>query len=256
MPERTSYEAGRPSWVDLATTDVAGAQSFYGALFGWTAHEMDTGDMGGRYFMLHKDGKVVAGMAPVPSDDTPTVWSVYLAVDDVDSVTAKVTEAGGSVMMPPMDVMDTGRMAFIADPTGAMIGLWQAGTHIGSAIIAEPGTHTWVELLTDDVAAAQAFYTDVFGYDAETNQTPNGPYTVLMLGGEGVAGMMPRTPQMGDFPNYWGVYFGVEDADAAVATASANGGTVLMPGMDIPEVGRIAVIRDPQGGSFTVMQSA
>ena len=263
MPERTGYANGVPSWVDLGTSDVEGAKAFYGAVFGWQAEDVPT-DQGVPYTMLTKNGKVVAGMGPIPPDQAaagmPPMWNSYVNVDSVDDTIAKVNEAGGSVMMPAMDVMDTGRMAFISDPTGANIGLWQPGTHKGAELVNEHGTFTWSELMTDDTSAAGSFYSAVFGWRAEVTEMPNGPYTSFWadgnVEGNAAAGMMAKTPEMGSFPNYWGVYFAVDDVDATLGAVKDNGGQVLMQPMDVPEVGRFAVIQDPQGASSTVITYA
>lgn len=259
MGERTGYAHGVPSWVDLATTDTEAAKSFYVTLFGWDADDVPTGEEAGTYTMFSKDGRVVAGMGQLPDDaGMPPVWHTYIAVDDIDAVIDKATAAGGSVIMPATDVMDTGRMAYIADPTGGAVGLWQAGTHKGAQLVNQDGTYTWSELLTDDTAAAERFYADVFGYQTEATEMPTGTYTTFWadgnLEGHAAAGMMARTPDMGSFPNYWGVYFAVDDADASAATAEESGGKVLAPPFDVPSVGRMSVISDPQGAVFTVMQ--
>ncbi|MDJ0961115.1 MAG: VOC family protein [Acidimicrobiia bacterium] len=259
MGERSGYAHGIPSWVDLATRDIEGAKAFYGALFGWEAMDVPTGDQPGTYSMFMKDGKVVAGMGELGDDDetSPTIWSTYLAVDNLDTTLEKIVAAGGTVLVPAMDVMDTGRMAFVADPTGAAVGLWQAGTHTGAQLVNEHGTLTWNELLTDDTAAATDFYRDVFGYRVEVTAMPNGPYTTFWadgnLEGHAAAGMMARTPEMGEFPNYWSVYFTVDDVDASVAAAAEHGATILAPGFDAEGVGRFAVIMDPGGATFSVM---
>jgi predicted enzyme related to lactoylglutathione lyase len=262
MPERTGYAHGVPSWVDLVTTDVEGAKRFYGAVFGWEAADVPT-DRGIPYTMLFKMGKVVAGMAPLPPDQAdagmPPMWNSYVNVDDVDETAAKAVEAGGSVIMPVMDVMDSGRMAFIADPTGAAIGLWQPGTHKGAELVNEHGTLFWNELMTDDTAAAGAFYAEVFGWKAEVTEMPNGPYTSFWaegnVEGNAAAGMMGKTEEM-QFPNYWGVYFAVDDLDSTLGAVKDNGGQVLMQPMDVPEVGLMAVVQDPQGAVMTVMVPA
>jgi predicted enzyme related to lactoylglutathione lyase len=263
MPERTGYAHGVPSWVDLGTSDVEGAKAFYGAVFGWEPEDVPT-DQGPPYTMLNKGGKVVAGLGPIPPDQAaagrPPMWNSYVNVDSVDDTIAKVTDAGGSVMMPAMDVMDAGRMAFVGDPTGAAIGLWQAGNHKGAELVNEHGTLSWNELLTDDTAAAEAFYSEVFGWRAETQDMPNGPYTSFWadgnVEGNAAAGMMAKNEGMGPIPNYWGVYFSVDDCDATLAAVKDNGGQVLMPPMDVPEVGRFAVVQDPQGATFTVVTMA
>ena len=257
MPERTGYDNGVPSWVDLATTDVEGAKTFYGALFGWDAMDVPT-DQGGSYTMFSKNGKAVAGMGELPAEQqaagVPPLWATYIAVDDVDATIAKVEASGGSVVMPAMDVMDQGRMAFVNDSTGAAVGLWQAGQHYGAQLVNEAGALSWNELITDDTASAQKFYTDVFGYGVEVAEMPNGPYTSFKLGDKYIGGMMGKTEDMGDFPNYWGVYFGTDDCDASLEIAKANGGRVIMEAMDIPEVGRFGVVADPAGAAFTVIK--
>lgn len=263
MPMRTGYAHGVPSWVDLGTSDVEGAKRFYGAVFGWEADDRPT-DQGVPYTMFTKGGKTVAGMGPIPPDQAaagmPPMWNTYLNVDNVDDAIAKVTAAGGQVVMPAMDVMESGRMAFVADSTGAAFGLWQAGNHFGAELVNEHGSLGWNELLTDDIASATKFYEEAFGYRAEVSDTPNGPYTAFWaegnVEGNAAAGMMAKNEGMGPIPNYWGVYFGTDDVDATVGEVQANGGNVLMPGMDIPGVGRMAVVQDPQGAVFTVMTYA
>ena len=262
MPERSGYAHGVPSWVVLGTTDVEGAKAFYGAIFGWEAMDVPT-DQGVPYTMLTKNGKVVAGMGPIPPDQAaagmPPMWNTYVNVDSVDETIAKATEAGGNVMMPAMDVMETGRMAYIADPTGAPIGLWEAGTHKGAELVNEHGTLSWNELLTDDTASAGAFYSQVFGWKTEVTEMPNGPYTSFWadgnVEGNAAAGMMGKSEEM-QFPNSWSVYFTVDDVDATLSLVKDNGGQVLMQPMDVPEVGRFAVVQDPQGATMTVITMA
>ncbi len=251
MGERTGYQHGVPNWVDLATSDVEGAKDFYTKLFGWTYDDVPM--EAGVYSMVSKDGKLVAGLSNLPPGMEQTVWSTYLAVDDCDEATKKATEAGASVVMGPMDVFDSGRMSFITDPTGAAVGLWQAKQHFGAEFVNDAGTFVWNELLTDDTAAAEAFYTSVFGMTAETAETPTGPYTVLKVGDHQAAGMMAKNENMGPIPNAWSIYFGVDDVDAALEVVTAAGGQVLMQPFDIPEVGRMAVVQDPQGGVFNIM---
>ena len=144
MPERTKYAPGTPSWVDIQTSDPTGAKAFYSALFGWEYDDQPVGhDAEGNdafYSMATKNGKHVAAIAPLPMPGVPPHWNTYVTVADVDATAAQVPGAGGSVMMPPFDVMDAGRMAVIADPTGALICLWQATNHIGASLVNEHGT--------------------------------------------------------------------------------------------------------------------
>ncbi len=257
MPERESYAHGTPSWIDLSTTDPEGAQAFYGSLFGWTFDPQPT-DQGGEYIMAVKGDRAAAGMMQqqpqLAEMGLPSMWSTYVTVTDVDSAVALVEPAGGQVLMAPMQVMDSGRMAVIADPTGAAISLWQPEGHIGAEVVDEHGALTWNECQSPDMATAAKFYADVFGWGTdEMDMGPEGSYTVFTLGAEGIAGCM--TPPMDDVPPNWAVVFAIDDTDAAVETARAAGGTIIVEPFDIP-FGRQAVLADPQGAVFSIINLA
>lgn len=253
MGSRTSYPPGTPSWVDLSSTDPAASKDFYGPLLGWSFD--DQGDTG--YSMALFDGVPVAGLMEQPAEQAaagvPPVWASYVTVGDCAAVTAKVEPAGGTVMAPPMDVMDAGKMSVIVDPTGAVICTWEPGEHIGAGLVNEPGTLCWNELMTSDVNAALAFYGAVFGWTGQTFPMDGFDYTELQMDGRGIAGAMP--PPMEGIPANWGVYLGVEDADAAAAEATSMGATVVAPPMDGPP-GRWVVITDPQGAQVSLMALA
>jgi uncharacterized protein len=246
------YDNGVPSWVDMGSDDLAGAKAFYGALFGWNCPEGPP-EAGG-YTVCDLNGKTVAGLGPQMNPAAPPNWMTYVNVDSADDTVAKVAANGGTVFMPPMDVMEAGRMAVFADPIGAVIGIWQPGQHLGAQVANEPGTYCWSELVSTDVAASKAFYAAVFGWGAEDQGPADEPaYTEWTLGGRSIGGMMPKRPDMpAEMPPFWGVYFAVEDADATAAAAEKLGGTVHMPPMDI-EPGRFAVLGDPVGAVFNVL---
>jgi len=257
MPERTAHAPGTPSWVDIQTSDPTAAKSFYRALFGWEYDDRPVGhDADGHdafYSMATKNGKHVAAIAPLPMPGVPPHWNTYVTVADVDATAAQVGTAGGSVMMPPFDVMDAGRMSVIADPTGATLCLWQPTNHIGASLVNEPGALSWNELMTSDIPAATAFYAKIFGWEASPLDMPGMEYTELKLRDRSIAGAMkPPTEGM---PAMWGVYFAVDDTDKAVEIATSNGGTVLQPPVDIPP-GRMAVLADPAGAMFNVITLA
>jgi predicted enzyme related to lactoylglutathione lyase len=256
MPNRDAYEHGVPNWIDLSTTDVEGAKAFYTALFGWEADDLP-GDRGVPYTMFRKDGRSVAGGGPMQPDlakqGVPPMWKSYVNVDSVDDTVAKVVAAGGSVTVPAMDVMSEGRMAFVTDPSGAAIGLWEPRDHKGAQLVNEHGTLTWNELMTDDLDSAKAFYSAVFGWVAQTDQMPDGrDYTTFKVGDDLAAGMMAKTPDMEPMPDVWGIYFAVDDCEAAVAKAVELRGTVVAAPFDTP-IGKMAVLADPQGATFALV---
>lgn len=254
MARLEKYDQGTPSWVELVTSDQGAAQQFYGPLFGWAFNDYDMGEAG-HYYIGTVQGDDVAGLAgPMPGmEDHPAFWGVYLAVDDVDATTARVEAAGGKVDAGPFDVNDNGRMAALQDPTGARVNLWQANKTIGTVRANEPGTPIWNECVTPDVPAAVAFYSEVLGMSSEESDMGDmGTYTVLHnAAGRQIGGAM--NPPMEGVPPHWNVYFNVEDVDATTAQAQSLGGTVVAPAFDVPGVGRMAVLADPQGAMFSLM---
>ncbi len=258
MTTMTSYPHGVPSWTDLATPDPSASKAFYGALFGWEFRDDPTDQPGVDYTMATLDGRSAAGIMQLSpqmaASGMPPVWNSYVSVDDIEAAVARVEPAGGTVLQPPMDVMDAGRMAVLADPAGAVICLWEARAHIGAEVVNEPGALSWNELLTPDPAAVAPFYADVFGWTAHTEPTPVGPYTVFMVAGgnpDGIGGAMSPPMQM---PPFWGVYFSVADAVATVAAATELGARVMMDATVMPGTGTLATMVDPQGAMFSIME--
>lgn len=252
MAEVTSYSAGTPSWVDLMTSDPAAARDFYGNVFGW---DFEIGpEETGHYAMCRVRGHNVAGIGASPDENVPTAWNTYLASDDIEATAKQIAAAGGTVAMGPMDVMTSGRVLFAQDPTGAWFGAWEARDHIGATLVNEPGCVSWNELATRDLATAQAFYSDVFGYTWEDVDTRGGPdYGLFAVSERAVGGAMQMTDQWpSEVPAYWMPYFSTADVDATAALASELGGAVQVPAMD-SEYGRVIVLGDPQGGVFTAI---
>jgi uncharacterized protein len=246
MPEASKYDHGVPSWVDIGTPDLAGGLRFYQDLFGWEAQDM--GEEAGRYNIVSKNGRQVAAISPA-QDPGPPRWTTYINVDDVDDIAKRVESAGGTVVVPPMDIMSAGRMAIFADTTGAVIAAWQPGEHTGAQLINEPGAFTWSELSTSDLAKSKAFYSEVFGWGWGGSDE----YAEAQVNGRTIGGVMPRSPDMpAEVPDTWLVYFGSDDVDAQAKKASDKGATVVVQPTDIPNTGRFAVLIDPQGAAFAL----
>lgn len=256
MPEMTSYDPGVPSWVDLGTPDLDAAIRFYGELFGWEAEPSPDPEAGG-YTMMQLRGRNVAGIGPLMQEGQPVVWSTYMNVADADATAAAVRDNGGTAIVEPMDVLGYGRFAIFLDPGGAAFGVWQARSMTGAGLVNEPGALCWNELMTRDVDAAKRFYGAVFGWDLETMPFAGTEYTVANVGGRGIAGMMAMGDNFpAEVPPHWGVYFAVDDCDAAVAKAGELGASVMMPPMDVEGVGRMAALVDPHGAPFSVLKLA
>jgi predicted enzyme related to lactoylglutathione lyase len=244
MSERTSYAAGTPSWVDMGSKDPAASAAFYKALFGW---DTEFSEEAGGYGIATLHGKLVAGLGPAQDPNMPSFWSVYVTVDDCDGSVAKAKAAGATVIVDSMDVMEAGRMAVLQDPVGSFVSLWQAGETIGCELVNETGTFTWNELSTTDLAKANDFYTNVFGWGI----TPEGSgdtASIFTLDGNVLCGA--HAAGDGEFPA-WSVWFSVDDCDASAAKVTELGGSILMPPNDM-DFGRGAVVADINGAAFGI----
>src|ERR1700730_7060448 len=125
-----TYVPGTPSWVDLGSPDLAASTRFYTQLFRWQAE--DQGEQTGHYTLFKQDGQAVAAVGPLMSPGQPTAWTTYISTASAEETAKKVTQAGGTVMAPPMQVMDQGTMAVFVDPTGAAFAVWQPDTFAGA----------------------------------------------------------------------------------------------------------------------------
>ena len=201
-------------------------------------------------------GRNVAGLGPIMMEGQPAAWTTYVSVEDADATVAKVKEAGGTVYVEPMDVLDVGRMAVFADSTGAAAAVWQPRAHQGADIANEPGSFCWNELQTRDPDEAERFYAAVFGWAGNTVDMDGMSYTEWKLGEATVGGMMAMPAEVpAEVPAYWLTYFAVEDCDAAAASAVGLGATTLVPPTDIPP-GRFSVMADSVGAVFAVIAMA
>ncbi len=251
MPERTSYEPGTPSWVDLGTSDLEAAQFFYVGLFGWRVQDAGPVEETGGYAFFTLHGHNVAAVGPLQGEGQPPAWTTYFSTDDVDALAQRATSAGATALLEPMDVMDAGRLAVFTHPAAGVFGAWQPGRHIGAELVNDPGSFSWNELHTRDVGGAKAFVEPVLGLAPQDATFSGTTYTQLNVGGRAVAGMATMPPGVPEqVPAHWTTFFAVEDCDAGVARVEDLGGSLQTGPMDAEGVGRFAVVADPQGARF------
>lgn len=260
MPEFSAHAPGTFCWPELSTTDQKGAVTFYRALFGWDVEDQPIGPTE-TYSMFKKGGKYVgAAYTQRPEEKgIPPHWGSYVTVASADEAVKRAQSLGANVFAPPFDVMESGRMAVLQDPTGAVFHVWQANKHIGAEVLGEPGTLCWTELATRDMKAAEQFYASLFGWTLKRSKGgADGAmeYTELANNGTQMGGIMPISPQMGDMPPVWTPYFMTSDVDATASKAKELGARIHMGPTDIPNVGRFAVVGDPQGGTFNIFKRA
>ena len=244
MGVRESHEPGMPSWVDVTASDIAGARAFYSEIFGWDADVATEPEAGG-YTMFTLDGVSVAGGGPSMAAGMPDNWTLYMTVTDIDTTGEAVDAAGGSTMVPPMDIFDSGRMAVFADDQGTPFAAWQPMNHIGAGRVNDVGCFCWNELATNDLAASTAFYGTVFGWKVEEEHPGANIYS---LGGRVICGA--HTAGEGE-PPFWSIWFTVADCDATCDRVTSLGGSVMMPPNDM-SFGRGAVVAAPGGAVFGV----
>ncbi|MFE9256729.1 VOC family protein [Streptomyces sp. NPDC006879] len=252
------FAEGTPCWVDASLPDVEAGKRFYGELFGWT-FAGSAGAEYGHYTHAYLDGSNVAALAPKPDGRMPTVWNVHLATPDIWATAARVQKAGGQLVMQPMEVGPFGVGATVADPGGAVFGLWQPGTHRGFALRGKPSSYCWSEVYTRERDKVDEFYEEVFGYVPQDREdagidyrawspadTEPGPDSAV-LGRSVITAAFPV-----EMPAHFLVYFAVTDCDAAVSTVRRLGGRVSADPFDSP-YGRIAVVSDNQGAAFALL---
>jgi hypothetical protein len=276
MAEQRTYPHGVPSWVDVEHHDVDAAQAFYGGLFGWTFQDATPPGVPARYTIARSARQDVAGIGVAqPSgdgDSTDPTWNTYIAVDDANAAAARVEASGGRLVQPPVDAGEGGRTAVCADPSGVPFRLWQARRRLGAQRVNAPGSWNFSDLHAADPAASAAFYGEVFGWLFDDL----GFSTLIRVAGYGdhlAASSDPdiyaRQAEVSAPPGFadaiawlsralpaeephWHVSFAVGDRDGTVATAQRLGGVVLETAET--EWTRTALIRDPQGASFTASQ--
>lgn len=253
MTEVLKHEPGTFCWTDLSTTDQKAATQFYTSIFGWEVKEFPIGE-GATYTMFSVKGKQVCALYTMMADQkeqgVPPNWLAYVCVANADEATQKVKAAGGHVIEGAFDVMDVGRMSVVKDPTGAIFALWQPKKSIGSQIQEVPGSVCWRELLTQNPSQAGKFYSTVFGWSIDTETFKQNEYTLIKKGDDGVGGMIT----IPGVPTCWITYWIVEDCEQIALKTKKLGGQIMKEPTKIPGVGTFAVLADPQGAAFAIMQ--
>jgi uncharacterized protein len=253
MSEREGYEAGVPCWVDVLVPDPVAATGFYGEVLGWAFD----GPGPGQYHVAQTSGRDVAGIGGQPESGVPIEWTTYVSVSSLEQACGAVVAAGGQVLLPPLDVLPAGRVAVVADPSGAALGLWEARDRKGAQLVNAPSAWAMSVLLTDKPETCEAFYKDVFGWESESFGAPG----MKLFRLPGYVGGVPGQPvpldvvavmAPADGQSYWQVGFWVHDADMAAAKAAELGGSVVTPPSDAGGM-RQAVVADPHGARFSVV---
>ncbi len=236
-------QVGRFVWHESWSTDAERAKSFYTGLLGWDIEVWKPGEAD--YAMISVGGKTHGGFWPPPEGGGPSLWLGHVLVEDVDAAVGRAQAGGGTVVVGPMDVPEVGRFAVIRDPQGAVVSAFQPQ---GEAPAAE-GVFLWDELWSADVEASKRFYGEVFGWTTADMDMGDMVYTIFRRAGDtDTAGLLAKPDEVP--ASVWVPYLATDDVDATAAKAGELGGTVTMGPMDVPNVGRLAVLLDPTGAPF------
>jgi hypothetical protein len=246
-----TYRTGQFIWRELICPDVAKAKGFYGELFGWTFRDSDMGSF--VYSVAQVGERGVAGFMPLsamPQPAPPPCWTSYVSAADVDATVALAEQNGGFAPMKPQSIPGVGRFAMIGDPTGGFLGLMHGESGDMPAQMPPPlGTFCWETLNTTDVEKAKAFYTKVIGWTITGG--PGNNMAVFQAGEAQVADAEAAPPGV---PSHWLAHVVVEKLEPAREKAERLGAKIMMPVIDIPQVGRIAIIMDPFGAALSLFE--
>ena len=252
---------GKIVWRDLLTNDPAASQRFYGELFGWTFEgvgEASNLRSNSAYTLIRHNGKLIGGMVDtlaLNGRDDISQWVVLMAVEDLDARTAMVSRNGGTIVAPPTDLQDRGRLALVRDAEGALLGLLE--TRDGDPQDSEPevGGFLWDELWTSNVQNAATFYNGVAGLtqdsvDIDADQETGATYAVLKAGDTPRVGVLPN-PLDGLDP-VWVSYIRVESPAAITSRVSELGGRIIVDTQPRPIGGEVAFIAGPSGAGIAL----
>lgn len=251
------HEPGSFCWIELGTTDQAGAKKFYGDILGWTPSDEPIGP-GKVYTIFKVDGRDAAAASTIPAEQVARGvrphWLAYIAVEDADASTARAVELGATRLAGPFDVGTNGRMSMFLDPSGAAFAVWQAKAHPGIGIDNALGTLCWADLSTPDAEKSSEFYSGLFGWQITKGERDPSDYLHIHCGGRPIGGIQCTSERNPKAPPHWLVYFLVADCDESAAKAKAAGARFFVEPMTIEGVGRMAVVADPAGAVFAMFQ--
>jgi uncharacterized protein len=258
MTHIDKHAAGSFCWIELATTDQAAAKNFYSSLFGWSPQDSPMGP--DEFYTIFKiEGRDAAAGYTLRADQraqgVPPHWMPYITVESANQAADTANQLGGTVLAPAFDVMEMGRMAVLQDPTGATFCVWQAAKNTGIGIAGVAGTLCWADLSTPDTKRAGDFYSGLFGWNIMAGENDKSGYLHIKNGEHFIGGIPPAEHRQPGVPAHWLAYFWVDDVDASAAKAKQLGAKLCLDPMTIENVGRMAVIADPQGAAFAIFNS-
>ena len=255
-PASGEHHVGKVIFVQLVTPDLAAAKRFYGGLFGWTFR--DVGGDGIDYAEAMLDGRAVAGLVQrdvPPGEHRQPAWLSFIAVRDADAAKDLAVQRGAKLLFGPRSIPDRGREAVLADPQGAVFALLASSSGDPPDLLAEPGEWIWSSLITSDPDTDAAFYQTLFDYEVfELSADAGAEHLLLATDNYARASVNPLPASRPNEHPHWLNFVRVADAVAASAKVQELGGRVLVTPRVDRHGGKIAVVADPQGAPFGLLE--
>jgi predicted enzyme related to lactoylglutathione lyase len=254
QPATGEQHPGKFVWADLFTTDPVAATKFYCGLFGWTANVIDR--HGKAYTVFSNGDRPVAGLAPrhTANKNRPSRWISYIAVTDLKTTLALVTQAGGQVRAPARDFPRRGAQAIIADDEGSPVGLLQSSSGDSPDQEPRPGDWNWFELFGKEPKTASAFYAGVFKYTVTPDDRTERKNDYLLTSDGLPRGGIAPLPARDDAQPGWLGVVRVASIDEAVKRVTALGGEILLAPRPAAYESRFAIIADSTGGTVGLVE--
>jgi predicted enzyme related to lactoylglutathione lyase len=256
-PASAEHHVGKVIWTELVTPDLAAAERFYGGLLGWTFKSIHAGNS--TYSVAIADGRPVGGLyqKPIPAGEhRQSAWLTYIAVRDVDAAKQMALAHGAKLVSDSKSYPSRGRQAVLADPEGAVFAMLASSSGDASDLLAVPGEWIWSSLLTRDAGAEAAFYQQVFSYDVFDLASEDGLEHVILSSDDYARASVNSFPAADSarWHPHWLSFVRVDNTIDAVAKAVSMGGRVLVEPHVDRHGGQVAVVADPAGAPFGLME--
>lgn len=255
-PASQEHHVGKVIFVELVTPDLAAAKQFYAGLFGWTFRDIQAG--GTEYSEASLDGRPVAGLihrdVPAGKHRQPA-WLSFIAVSDVDAANEIALQHGAKVLFEPHSIPNRGREAVFADPQGAIFAVLASSSGDPPDVLAAPGEWVWSSLITSDPDTDAAFYQTLFDYEVFELPADEGAQHLMLASDNYARASVNSLPA--NKPNihpHWLNFVRVEDAVKMTEKLVALGGRVLVEPRADRHGGKVAVVADPLGAPFGLLE--
>jgi predicted enzyme related to lactoylglutathione lyase len=256
QPANSEHHVGKVIWADLITTDVEGAKRFYGGLLGWTFRDITTGQ-NNSYTVALLDDQPVAGLI---SHDVPAgehrqpAWLPFMAVRDVNAAKRIALAHGAKLLVEPRTYPQRGQQAVFADPQGAVFAVLASRSGDPADDEVSSGEWIWSSLMTRDADTDAAFYQSIFGYEVFDLASDGGNHLVLSSDNFARASVNTMSGTNANRHPHWLNFVRVANVVEASAKATGLGGRVLVEPHVDRHGGRVAVLADPAGAPFGLME--